>query len=95
MRECVYFYLINSSFHLPPVIGTSDMKVRVIDWLSFCVFWISLSAAISIISVLLYEFAAVGCLYILATGMQSRQFNLKGKSETVEAWVLSMMGEEI
>ena len=29
------------------------------------------------------------------TGMQSRQFNLKGKSETVEAWVLSMMGEEI
>jgi len=28
-------------------------------------------------------------------GMQSRQFNLKGKSETVDAWVLSVMGEEV
>ena len=28
------------------------------------------------------------------TGMQSRQFNLKGKSEIVDAWVLSVTGEE-
>jgi adenylate cyclase len=27
-------------------------------------------------------------------GMQSRQFSLKGKSETVDAWVISVMGEE-
>jgi adenylate cyclase len=27
-------------------------------------------------------------------GMQSRQFSLKGKSETVDAWVLSVMGED-
>jgi adenylate cyclase len=29
------------------------------------------------------------------TGMQSRQFNLKGKSEVVDAWVLSVMDEEL
>ena len=28
-------------------------------------------------------------------GMQSRQFNLKGKSETVDAWVLSVIGEDV
>jgi len=28
-------------------------------------------------------------------GLQSRQFNLKGKSETVDAWVLSVMDEKI
>ncbi len=28
-------------------------------------------------------------------GMQSRQFNLKGKSETVDAWVLSVMDNEL
>ena len=28
-------------------------------------------------------------------GMQSRQFNLKGKSEIVDAWVLSVMGEDV
>jgi class 3 adenylate cyclase len=27
-------------------------------------------------------------------GMQARQFNLKGKSETVDAWVLSVMDKE-
>jgi len=27
-------------------------------------------------------------------GMRSQKFNLKGKSETVDAWVLSVKGEE-